>query len=324
MVLLVLSVVLVSCGGADGEAALERAAVTTDATTPPNPDTPSETTDGPVGAGQSETDESLPFVLRESLPVPPDFRAAYQRRALISVYFYGSSQDPFYPQGLGVDGDFDSSMQELRSEYPTIEFFAYDIGDPGDAGTEGAQLEPGQYGTLAAQLNVGYTPFVATMAPSGDGYVILNRFQGYTPQPVLSQALYDLSGIQVSDNTSDVDVSLDRVELTGSGGGIEYFTVTNPSDSDVDLQGFSLSILEADTGEVTADSPGVTVEDSVEVAAGESVSVGRVPDVADADGNTVAGTFGGGQEMDLQSGDQVALLDSGGAFVATSSISREP
>lgn len=273
----------------------------------------------PVGAGQDQALEPEPFVLNLDQPVPPDFRAAYQRRTLIAVQFYEVGQDPFFPQGLEVDRMVSASMEELRAEYPTIEFFSYDIANPGDARTSDA-LQPGQYGTLAAQLNVGYTPFVATMAPSGDGYVILNRFHGYTPQPVLSQALFDLSSIEVADNSSDIDVTLETVELTDEGGGVEYFTVSNMGADPVDLQGFSLRVLDPETGEVTTDSPGVLVEDAIEVPPEDSVSVGRVPDVTDADGNVVAGTFGGGQRMDLQPGDQVALLDSGGAVVTTFAV----
>ncbi|MGH3088698.1 MAG: hypothetical protein ACRDSJ_15440 [Rubrobacteraceae bacterium] len=273
----------------------------------------------PVGVGQQETGENVPFVLNFDQPVPPDFRAAYQRRTLIAVQFYEVGQDPFYPQGLEVDRLVDGFMQELRGEYPTIEFFSYDIANPGDARTSDA-LEPGQYGTLAAQLNVGFTPFVAMMAPSGDGYVIINRFQGYIPQPVLSQALFDLSGIEVADNSSDVEVEIEGVQLTETGGGIEYFTVSNLADDPVDLQGFSLRLFDPETGEVTNDSPGVMVDESVEVAPDSAASIGRVPDVTDAEGNVVEGTFGGGQRMDLSEGDQVALLDSGGAVVTTFSV----
>jgi hypothetical protein len=125
------------------------------------------------------------------------------------VQFYKEEQDPFgYPQGLEVDQRVRSSMERLRSRYPTIEFFGYDMANPRTAErSEG--LQPGQYGTLAAQLGAGYTPFVAMLAPSGNQYVITNLFQGYTPQPVLSQALYDPSSVQVEDNTSDIDVVLE-------------------------------------------------------------------------------------------------------------------
>lgn len=320
---------LFGCGGGD-----EEADVDVDVQPPPTSgdsesgDSGSETTtevqEGTaggeaVGVGQQETQESAPFVLNFDQPVPPDFRAAYQRQTLIAVQFYEVGQDPFYPQGLEVDRLVNGYVENLRNEYPTIEFFSYDIANPGDAQSS-ETLEAGQYGTLASQLNVGYTPFVATMAPSGDGYVILNRFEGFVPQPVLSQALFDLSGIEVADNSSDVDVTIDQVELTQSGGGVEYFTVSNAAQDPVDLQGFSLRVFDADTGEVTNESPGVMVEDSVEVPPDGSVSVGRVPDVTDADGNVVAGTFGGGQRMDLAEGDQVALLDSGGAVAATFSV----
>lgn len=308
--------VLSGCGG--GEAARQPPSVSAETSTPEATAT-QEGTAGPVGVGQQETTEGEPFALNFDQPVAMDFKAAYQRRTLIAVQFYGMGQDPFYPQGLEVDDLVSGFMDDLQGEYPTIEFFSYDITSAGDVSGE-ADLESGQYGTLAAQLNVGYTPFVATMAPSGDGYVILNRFQGYTPQPVLSQALFDLSGIEVADNSSDLEVGLDGVELAESGGGIEYFTVSNTGQDPVDLQGFSLRVLDPDTGEVTTDSPGVAIDEAIETPPGESVSIGRDPDVVGADGNDVAGTFTGGDDVDLREGDQVALLDSGGAVAATFSV----
>lgn len=272
-----------------------------------------------VGVGQEQGRDPVPFVLNFDQPVPPEFRAAYQRRTLITVYFFETGTDPFFPQGLEVDRLVNGSMEELEGEYPTIEFFSYDIANPGNAQT-GETLAAGQYGTLAAQIGVGYTPFVATMAPSGDGYAILNRFDGFTPQPVLSQALFNLSSIEVADNTSDTQVSVEEVELTAEGGGIEYFTVSNAGEAPIDLQGFSLRVFDPETGEVTNESPGVMVEDALEVPPGEPIAIGRVPDVTDAGGNVVDGTFGGGQRLDLAPGDQVALLDSGGAVAATFSV----
>ena len=210
-------------------------------------------------------------------------------------------------------------MERQRSLYPTIEFFSYDISNPGRADSS-EELKPGQYGTLAAQLGVGFTPFVAMLAPSGDQYVITNLYQGYTPQPVLSQALYDLSSVQVEDNTSDIDVELEQLELTETGGGIEYVTVRNRSTRPVNLQGFSLQVLDPETAQVDPDSPGVTISEAVEVQPGDNVSIGRVPDVVDADGERVAGTFEGGEALDLGPGDQVALLDSGGAVANTITV----
>ncbi len=285
------------------------------ATTPPAAATPAAA-EGTIGIGQAETIEDIPFALNTDQPVPPDFREAYQRRALITVQFYKVGEDPFYPQGLGVDEKVRNSMQRLRSQYPTIEFFSYDIDNPGTA-ESGDELDPGQYGTLAAQLGVGFTPFIAMLAPSGEQYVITNLFQGYVPQPVLSQALFDLSAVQVEDNTSDVDVTLEQIELTQTGGGIEYFTVENRGRSPVNLQNFSLRVLDPETGEVNPDSQGITINEAVELAPRQSVSIGRVPDVVDADGERVVATFEGGVALELGPGDQVALLDSGGAVAST-------
>ena len=300
------------CGGGGEETAVPTTPVTTPAATTP-------AGEGTVGAGQAETIKDVPFSLNTEQPVPPDFEEAYQRRALISVQFYKTGEDPFYPQGLSPDEQVRATMETLRPRYPTVEFFSYDIDNPGAAET-GKDLEPGQYGTLAAQLGVGFTPFVAMLAPSGDQYVITNLYQGYTPQPVLSQALYDLSSVQVEDNTSDIDVELEQLELTESGGGIEYVTVRNRSTRPVNLQGFSLQVLDPETAQVDPDSPGVTISEAVEVQPGDNVSIGRVPDVVDADGERVAGTFEGGEALDLGPGDQVALLDSGGAVANTITV----
>ena len=282
--------------------------------------TSGESTDGGVGIGQAEALRDVPFSLNTDQPVPPSFVEAYQRRALITVQFYKEGRDPLgYPQGLEVDQRVRTSMERQRSLYPTIEFFSYDISNPGRAESS-EELKPGQYGTLAAQLGVGFTPFVAMLAPSGEQYVITNLYQGYTPQPVLSQALYDLSSVQVEDNTSDIDVELEQLELTESGGGIEYVTVRNRSTRPVNLQGFSLQVLDPETAQVDPDSPGVTISEAVEVQPGDNVSIGRVPDVVDADGERVAGTFEGGEALDLGPGDQVALLDSGGAVANTITV----
>jgi hypothetical protein len=52
----------------------------------------------------------------------------------------------------------------------------------------------------------------------------------------------------------------------------------------------------------------------------ESVSVGRGPDVVDEGGDRVDGTFEGGTELDLAPGDQIALLDPGGAVASTITV----
>ena len=295
----------------------------TTATPPATPaaSTPAATGTGTtVGIGQAETLRDVPFSLNTDHPVPPDFAEAYERRALISVQFYKVETDPLgYPEGLDVDQRVRATMDRLRTRYPTIEFFGYDIENPGTA-EKSEGLEPGQYGTLAAQLGVGFTPFVAMLAPSGDQYVITNLYQGYVSPPVLSQALYDLSSVKVEDNTSDIDVVLEQLELTESGGGLEYVSIHNRSTRPVNLQGFSLRVLDPETAQVNPDAPGVTITDPIEVEPGESVSIGRVPSVVDADGEKVAGTFEGGESLELSPGDQVALLDSGGAVASTITV----
>lgn len=317
VVLISIGIFASGCGGGD-QAEAPPPATTAPPTTAPVTVPAGGTT---VGTGQAETIVDQPFSLNIKQPVPADFETAYQRRSLIAVQFYKVSQDAFYPQGLEPDQMVNASIETLRTQYPTIEFFAYEITNPGSTVGD-AELQQGEYGTLAAQLGVGMTPFFATLAPAAgeDGYIIKNLFQGYVPEPVLNQALFDLSAIQVEDNTSDIDVTMDQLELTESGGGIEYITVKNRSGNPVNLQGFTLRTLDPETGQIDPDSATVTISDPVEVQPNKRVSVGRAPDVIDADGNQVAGTFEGGDGLGLGPGDQVALLDAGGAVAVTITV----
>ncbi|MGB3633669.1 MAG: hypothetical protein WA982_06485 [Rubrobacteraceae bacterium] len=316
LVALISMLFVAACGGGEEEEAAippapeDTAAV--DATTP-------AAGGATVGSGQAETVEDIPLTLNLDQPLPPDFKAAYQRRALITVEFFKEDQESFYPQGLEVDNMVNSALQDLQPDYPTVEFFSYNIDNPGSTDV-GEELQAGEYGTLAAQLGVGLTPFVATLAPQGDEYAIDNLYQGYLPQPVLNQSLFDLSSIDVEGNTSDINVKLDRIALTETGGGIEYFTVQNATERAVSLQGFSLRVLDPETGEVNPDSDGVLVNEDVSVQPGEELSLGRVPDVQNAEGEPVAGTFEGGDALDLAPGDQLSLLDSGGAVADTRTV----
>jgi hypothetical protein len=320
LALLALVILVAGCGGG-GEEQPEPPPVPSGGSTVPGGSTVGGST--VRSEAQAETLKDTPFRLNLQQPVPPDFRAAYQRKALIVVAFFkrnpDSSRGVEYPQGIGPDAKVDQALSSLRSDYPQVEFFTYDIDKPGNA-TTSEDLDRGEYGTLAAQLGVGYTPFVVMLAPRGDQYVIENRFQGYVERGVLDQALFDLTNVDVRGDSSDTDVALDQVELTESGGGVEYFTVTNEGNRDVDLQGFSLRVADPETGEVNDRSAGVQINEEIPVAPGESVSVGRTPDVVDANGNEVAGTFASGQPLRLRPGDQVALLDIGGAVVDTISI----
>ena len=130
----------------------------------------------------------------------------------------------------------------------------YDIGRPGAAETS-EELDRGEYGTLGTQLNAGYSPFVAMLAPRGEGYIVENLFQGYVERGVLEQALFDLVASDVGGNSSDVEVLLDPVELTESGGGVEYFTVNDEGDAEADLSGFTLQVQDSETGD-TGDCSG--------------------------------------------------------------------
>jgi len=131
----------------------------------------------------------------------------------------------------------------------------YDIGRPGAAETS-EDLDRGEYGTLGTQLNAGYSPFVAMYpSPRGEGYIVENLFQGYVERGVLEQALFDLVASDVGGNLSYVEVLLDPVELTESGGGVEYFTVNNEGDAEADLSGFTLQVQDSETGD-TGDCSG--------------------------------------------------------------------
>ena len=308
---------IAGCGGGDDTASSPPSTATSSAV--PTAAATASAAAATVGAGQAETFQDTPFVLNMEQPVPPEFRAAYQRRALIAVQFYKESKDPFYPQGLQPDAKVQRSMDRLNQQYPTIEFFTYEITNPGATETSEG-LNQGQYGTLAAQLGVGITPYVVTLAPSGEQYVIDNLFQGYTPRAVLSQALFDLSATEVESNTSDVDVQIEQLELTDSGGGLEYVTIANQSGQEVNLQGFSLRLLDPESGEVNPDSVGVQINGDVLIQPGESASVGRLPSVVDADGDRVEGVFEGGDALQIAPGDQLALIDSGGAVANTFTV----
>src|SRR5215218_2586277 len=275
--------------------------------------------DAGLGQGQAESTKDTPFTLNTDQPVPPDFEEAYGRGARIVVQFYKLDEDSLsYPQGLEVDRQVNRSMERLSGRYPTVEFFSYQITDPGKV--DDKTLDPGQYGTLAAQLGVGITPFVAMLAPSGEEYVITNLYQGYVPRSVLSQALFDRAAVQVEDNTSDANVTLEQVQTTDKGGGIEYFTVQNRGNKSLNLQGFTLRVLDPETAQVTPGAPGVTIDSDIRVKRGQSVSIGRVPDIVDDKGKRVAGTFEGGTSLDLAPGDQIALLDPGGAVADTITV----
>ncbi len=292
----------------------------------PKDDAPGENTAGGAVVESKTSAEALkdtPFELNQRLAVPQDFRAAYQRRALIVVEFIKEDPDSTrgikYPQGMRPDEQVDRALDDLRGEYPQVEFFTYDIGRPGDAEAS-EELDRGEYGTLATQLDVGYTPFVAMLAPRGEGYVIENLFQGYVERGVLDQALFDLAASDVGGNSSDVEVLLDRVELTESGGGIEYITVINEGDAEADLSGFTLQVQDPETGD-TGDAGGrVEIDANVRLNPGQEASVGRQLQVTDADGREVIGTFSNGESLTLRAGDQVALLDNGGAVVDTITI----
>ncbi len=80
---------------------------------------------------------------------------AYQRRALIVVEFFKQAQDTSrgneYAQGIEPGRQVHHSLSALRDKYLQIEFFRYDIAEPGNAKSS-EELNQGEHGTLAIQL----------------------------------------------------------------------------------------------------------------------------------------------------------------------------
>ncbi len=323
--ILVIFLLVAGCGGDDEQAQQPPPAPggTTEGTQGGDPPAPpgGNTAGGATvqGNAQAETLEDQPFKLNQRQPVPQDFRNAYQRKALIVVEFFQEGEDPFYPQGLEVDDFVNSDLRDLRNDYPEIEFFTYDITEPGDAETS-EDLDRGEYGTLAAQLEVGFSPFIVMLAPREEEYVIENLFQGYVEQGVLDQALFDLSRTDVGGNSSDVALDLEGLELTETGGGIEYITIANQGDEQIDLSGFTLNVQDPETGEIDAGGDGVEINELTRIGPRQVASIGSAPDVVDAEGRLVIGTFTNGAALTVQPGDQVALLDNGGAVVDTITV----
>ena len=91
---------------------------------------------------------------------------------------------------------------------------------------------------------------MAMLAPRGEEYVVEILFQGYVEWGVLDHALFELSSADVG-GSSSIDVILGSVELTESGGGVEYFTVIDRG-GEIDLSGFTLNAVDRETGSPTA------------------------------------------------------------------------
>lgn len=262
----------------------------------------------------SVEDEPFDLVV-EGQAVPPDFRAAYERESPIVVQFYEQGGMSFYPRGLGVDSAVDKSIKQLENQYPDVEFFSYDIDDPGIA-EGGSALERGQYGTLATQLGVNLTPYVAMLAPREKGYVYESVFVGYVTEPVLTQALSDLANIQTKGSDKEAKLVLQQVETVAEHGALRSVTIGNEGDSAVDLGGYTLAVVEPSTGEAVPGTRSLTIHGDPMAEPGKPISLGRAPDIEDAEGDQVDGTFGGGALI-LEPGDQVALVDPDGAVSAT-------
>ena len=94
-------------------------------------------------------------------------------------------------------------------------------------------------------------------------------------------------------NSSSVDVILGQVELTESGGGVEYFTVINHGYGEIDLSGFTLNAVDRETGRPDDATAGIQIIGVVRLVAGQEASLRRTPDLVDADGDQMVGTFAG-------------------------------
>lgn len=300
-----------ACGGGDEE---------TESPEPvTEPVTETTTGDASTGAaaavGGGEPDE--PFVLNEDQPVPPELRAAYERGAPLLVQFYKQDEFSLYPQGLEVDSVVDDSVGQLNARYQDVEFFSYEIDNPGEA-ENSAGLDPGQYGTLAAQMGVGLTPYVAMLEPQDEGeYVYDEVFEGYVTRPLLDQALSRLAETSLEDPAENSpELVLEQAETTQEGGGLEYVTVANEGAEAAELGGYELGEVDPQTGD-PAGSGRLTVDDGTSVQSGSAISIGRSPDVEGSDEEQVAGTFGGGASLQLDPGDQLALIDPDGGVAAT-------
>ena len=112
---------------------------------------------------------------------------------------------------------------------------------------------------------------------------------------------------------------LGQVELTESGGGVEYFTVINHGYGEIDLSGFTLNAVDRETGRPDA-TAGIQIIGAVRMVPGQEASLRRTPDLVDADGDQMVGTFAGGELLTVESADQLSLLDDGGAVVDTGSV----
>ena len=113
---------------------------------------------------------------------------------------------------------------------------------------------------------------------------------------------------------------LGQVELTESGGGVEYFTVINHGYGEIDLSGFTLNAVDRETGRPDDATAGIQIIGVVRLVPGQEASLRRTPDLVDANGDQMVGTFAGGELLTVESAYQISLLDDGGAVVDTSSV----
>ena len=93
----------------------------------------------------------------------------------------------------------------------------------------------------------------------------------------------------------------------------------NHGDGQIAPSGFTLNAVDRATGRPDA-TAGIQIIGAVRLVPGQEASLTRTPDLVDADGDQIVGTFAGGELLTVESADQLSLLEEGGAVVDTSSV----
>jgi hypothetical protein len=78
--------------------------------------------------------------------------------------------------------------------------------------------------------------------------------------------------------------------------------------------------VDRETSRPDSATAGIQIIGAVRLVPGQEAWLRRTPDVVDADGDQMVGTFTGGELLTIESGDPSSLLDDGGAVVDTSSV----
>jgi hypothetical protein len=84
--------------------------------------------------------------------------------------------------------------------------------------------------------------------------------------------------------------------------------------------GFTLQAQDPETGDTDDSAVRVEIGANVRLVPSQEASIGRQPQITDADGREVIGIFSNGELLTLRAGDHVALFDNGVAVVDTITI----